>query len=155
MTSTTANKAGCRDAFGATVGAVVRGFWLAAAVCFGGGSGCGSGTAPVEADEDRVVLTYICTETGTVERGPQRVWPYLNPATGRESFVLHLYSPQAQRWVPVPPPKVVGGNPLAMRCPKTGGPLSTEGPEPSSRTVQKSTGQKATGQPAGRVTVGK
>ena len=124
---------------------------LVAALC----AGCGSAVPPAEADEDRVTLTYICTETGAVERGPQQAWPYLNRATGKPTFVLHLFSPQAGRWIPVPPPTAMGGNPLAMRCPQTGGPLSTEGPEPSSATLRKTTGGRSVGSSAVRANVGK
>jgi hypothetical protein len=151
MTSTTGSDLPPSTRFGRLAFTRITLTLLVAALC----AGCGNSVPPAEADEDRVTLTYICTETGAVERGPQQAWPYLNPATGKTTFVLHLYSPQAGRWIPVPPPTAMGGNPLAMRCPQTGGPLSTEGPEPSSATLRKSTGGRSVSSPAVRANVGK
>ena len=99
-------------------------------------SGCGGGDAEDEfANRPAPALTYICVETGAVEEGGARTWPYRNPATGRDTFLLHLYSEGAKRWFPVPPPGPGRGNPMSTPCPKTGQPMSAVGPKPTKANV--------------------
>lgn len=101
-----------------------------------GMAGCGERDLSLgEEDRPGPVLTYICVETGAVEEGPPKPWPYLNPATGHASFVLHLYSEAAERWFPVPPAGPGQGNPLSTPCPKTGKPMSAVGPKPTKANV--------------------
>jgi hypothetical protein len=98
--------------------------------------GCGSGEGVTEAeDRPQPALTYICVETGAVEEGPARAWPYQNPKTGRDTFMLHLYSEGVNRWFPVPPTGPGQGNPLATPCPKTGQTMSVVGPKPTPANV--------------------
>ena len=99
-------------------------------------SGCGEAESEGEFDNrPEPAFTYICVETGAVDEGGARTWPYRNPATGRDTFMLHLYSEGAKRWFPVPPPGPGRGNPMSTPCPKTGQPMSAVGPKPSKANV--------------------
>lgn len=62
-------------------------------------------------------ITFICTETGTLSRGPRTETPALNPALGRATLVQALYCPECRKWIPMPPPAVRQRQPLGPICP--------------------------------------
>ncbi|RPI85232.1 MAG: hypothetical protein EHM42_06880 [Planctomycetaceae bacterium] len=63
-----------------------------------------------------VEITFICTETGALSRGPRVETPALNPALGRATLVQALYCPKCQKWVPMPPAAVLERMPLGPVC---------------------------------------
>lgn len=55
-------------------------------------------------------VTYVCTETKEVVRGPVQPEPALNPKTGRRTLMRAVYATQTQQWVPAPPEQVLRQN---------------------------------------------
>lgn len=55
-------------------------------------------------------VTYICLETQEVIEGPLEPVPALNPATGRRTLVLAVYSNLTNKWVPAPSEEVMRKN---------------------------------------------
>lgn len=90
------------------------------------GSGCRFGEAEGAASGKR--MTYICTETKEVMTAAPQPTPAVNPKTGRRTLVAALYCSRCRKWYPAPPLDVLQRNPGAALCPKTGEPLSLDGP---------------------------
>jgi hypothetical protein len=62
--------------------------------------------APVTGND----VTYICLETKEVIEGPLEPVPAVNPATGRRTLVLAVYSNTSKEWVPAPSEEVLRKN---------------------------------------------
>ena len=56
--------------------------------------------------------------------------PAKHPRTGDRTLVSGMYCRRCQKWYPVPPVEELIRNPQARQCPKTGSPLTGEGPWP-------------------------
>ena len=56
--------------------------------------------------------------------------PAVNPQTGQRTLMPGLYCADCQTWYPVPPPDQINRRPDAALCPKTGTPLTADGPWP-------------------------
>ena len=79
----------------------------------------------VRAEKDDV--TYICTESKQISKGPWRPTPALNPATGRATLVIAFYCPECKGWKPGPP-SIPNRPPIQPRCPEHDIPLERDGP---------------------------
>lgn len=51
---------------------------------------------------DKADVTYLCTETKEVVRGPAQPEPAVNPKTGRRTLVRAMYANATQQWVQAP-----------------------------------------------------
>ena len=109
---------------------------MAAALIF---VGCGWGgwtvyqqtrTAPVEIviGEESDEITFLCTETGAVTRGPWAATPAVNPQTGRKTLQQGMYCSLCHKWYPAPPPEMARQTPRGPSCPVDNSALSTDGP---------------------------
>jgi hypothetical protein len=92
-------------------------------------SGCTRREPPAPAPSGPAV--YVDPKTLDAFQGPATLsLPAVNPKTGKETLVAALYCSACKKWHAVPPLEVLQRNPRARQCPKTGVPLSAEGPLP-------------------------
>ena len=75
-------------------------------------------------------MVYLCTETSQTVVASQQQTPAVNPATGRRTLMPALYCRKCKTWYPAPPLELLQRTPRAAVCPKTGAPLTTDGPLP-------------------------
>ncbi len=93
--------------------------------------GCGSGGPSPEIDPRLGKMVYFDQETkAAVVSNIMTQTPAVHPATGRPTLVPASYCAKCQRWYPAPPIEVRERNPQSAKCPKTGGPLTLDGPWP-------------------------
>jgi|GEM_PF-2374384 len=81
--------------------------------------------APVTGND----VTYICLETKEVVEGPLEPVPAVNPATGRRTLVLAVYSNATKAWVPAPSEEVLRKNRQMLAQEDGKAPLSFAPPE--------------------------
>jgi len=81
--------------------------------------------APVTGND----VTYICLETKEVIEGPLEPVPAVNPATGRRTLVLAMYSNTSKEWVPAPSEEVLRKNRQMLAQDDGKAPLSFAPPE--------------------------
>jgi len=81
--------------------------------------------APVTGND----VTYICLETKEVIEGPLEPVPAVNPATGRRTLVLAVYSNTSKEWVPAPSEEVLRKNRQMLAQDDGTAPLSFAPPE--------------------------
>ena len=61
--------------------------------------------------------------------------PTRNPENSKSKLQPALYCSECKKWYPAPPLEELNRNPGAAKCPKTGAPLSLEGPLPKQTIV--------------------
>lgn len=81
--------------------------------------------APVTGND----VTYICLETREVIEGPLEPVPALNPATGRRTLVLAVYSNKTKEWIPAPSEEVLRMNRQMLAQDDGNSPLAFAPPE--------------------------
>jgi hypothetical protein len=74
-------------------------------------------------------VTYICLETQEVIEGPLEPLPAVNPATGRRTLVLAVYSNSTKKWVPAPSEEMMRKNRKMLAQDDGKSPLAFEPPE--------------------------
>jgi len=91
--------------------------------------GCGSNSTTVDRDAGQMVYVDTTTDEAVVADVSSE-YPVLNPQTGKKTLKPGLYCWECKKWYPVPPLDQINRIPNGAICPKTGRPLSSEGPWP-------------------------
>ena len=93
-------------------------------------AGCGSPEQPVPSGRKGKM---VCVDTVTKKASVVPVtaaFPAVQPLTGKRTLMPGMYCPRCASWHPVPPPDQINRIPKATLCPKTGTPLTLDGPWP-------------------------
>jgi hypothetical protein len=91
-------------------------------------AGCSQADSEDSAKDRKMV--FVCTKTGAAVVADKQQAPAVNPETGQRTLMPGLYCPKCKKWYPSPPLDVLQRNPNSARCPKTGEPLTADGPWP-------------------------
>ena len=91
----------------------------------------GCSDAPKAPDEtaSRMVYVDLKTRSPLVQPSTDEV-PAVHPETGQRTLMPGLYCSSCERWHPAPAFETLQRTPGAARCPKTGTPLTLDGPWP-------------------------
>ena len=80
-------------------------------------------------DAKETQITYICTETNEITKGPWQQTPAVNPVSGKRTLMVAFYCQECKAWLPGPPPPP-DRPPVWPRCPVHKTPLDREPLEP-------------------------
>lgn len=99
-------------------------------------AGCGKPEPP--GPNGRVgKMVYVDTATREAIVMPVAdAFPAPHPRTGKRTMMPAMYCPKCSRWHPVPPPDQINRTPKATTCPKTGKPLTMDGPWPEEESKE-------------------
>ncbi len=76
-------------------------------------------------------MVYVDTASGgALAMDIAGEFPAIHPRTGKRTLMPALYCPKCGKWHPVPPPDQINRTARAAQCPKTGEPLTPDGPWP-------------------------
>lgn len=76
-------------------------------------------------------MVYVDTVTGEAQAMEVAgEFPAVQPRTGKRTLMPAMYCAKCGKWHPVPPPDRINRAGRAALCPKTGAPLTAEGPWP-------------------------
>ncbi|NLS91766.1 MAG: hypothetical protein GXX96_06245 [Planctomycetaceae bacterium] len=98
-------------------------------------AGCGKSESPSPTGREGKM---VCVDTATKEAIVMPVadtFPAPNPRTGKRTMMPAMYCLKCARWHPVPPPDQINRTPKATTCPKTGTPLTLDGPWPEEEST--------------------
>lgn len=92
--------------------------------------GCGGlESSDMEGREGKMVYVDTVTKEATVME-IAATFPAVQPLTGKRTLMPAMYCEKCAQWHAVPPPDQINRTPGAASCPKTGTPLTLDGPWP-------------------------
>ncbi|MGI6416608.1 MAG: hypothetical protein ACOX1P_13130 [Thermoguttaceae bacterium] len=113
------------------IGNKSRWAWFSAVLLLGALALVGCGKRQPIGPDRQGRMVYVDTASGeALAMDIAGEFPAIHPRTGKRTLMPALYCPKCGKWHPVPPPDQINRTARAAQCPKTGEPLTPDGPWP-------------------------